>query len=304
MEHRSCSEIFKENSYNPFRFKYRRYNSSVVGRNHKYGFGNKEEQDELGLNWIDITARNYDAALGRWINLDPLAEQMRRHSPYNYAFDNPLRFIDPDGLKPSDVIIQNKNGEELGRIVLPGDDKYVTLDTEMTLSEPIVVDPLKNAGENLKEGVAPDAVGISVEYAGIIGGGLIGGVDVVHFLDGDDKGNTYLFSSFGGGVGLDGEIGVSGTASYFNEESNNNLKNAKGMEGNFSGWSVGFGGSGEYQWSNEDNASGELYPNDKSTVTWETYSSSGGAEFGAKVFWGKSKLLNGGKPIHSLDEKK
>src|SRR5690606_26707732 len=66
-------------------------------------YNGKELQDELGLNVYDFGARNYMPDLGRWANIDPLAEQSRRWTPYNYAYNNPIYWSDPTGLMEGGV---------------------------------------------------------------------------------------------------------------------------------------------------------------------------------------------------------
>lgn len=61
-------------------------------------FNGKERMQRYGLNYHDFGARWYDAEIGRWLSVDPLADQAPDWTPYRFGFNNPIRFIDPYGL--------------------------------------------------------------------------------------------------------------------------------------------------------------------------------------------------------------
>lgn len=44
-----------------------------------------------------FAGRYYDSATGRWLSVDPKADKYPGWSPYNYALNNPLKYIDPNG---------------------------------------------------------------------------------------------------------------------------------------------------------------------------------------------------------------
>ena len=67
------------------------------GTEHKYKYNGKEIQEELGLNWYDYGARNYDPYLGRYFSTDRLSEAYYDLNPYQYTANNPVKFIDVNG---------------------------------------------------------------------------------------------------------------------------------------------------------------------------------------------------------------
>jgi len=91
-------EVMDTNDYYPFGMSFIKsneiavYDPLSVPYNYKY---NGKELQETGM--YDYGARFYMPDIGRWGVVDPLAEVNRTWSPYRYAYNNPIIFIDPDG---------------------------------------------------------------------------------------------------------------------------------------------------------------------------------------------------------------
>ncbi len=107
------SPIVQSDDYYAFWLTFNSYRRENAVPN-PYQYNGKELQDELNLGWLDYGARMYMPEIGRWGAVDPLAEKYKRLNPYNYVMNNPLRFIDPDGMSGDEAnrnVYQDKNGQ-------------------------------------------------------------------------------------------------------------------------------------------------------------------------------------------------
>ena len=82
---------------------------STGGGTQSYKYNGKELDRMHGLDWYDYGARHYDAVLGRWMCVDPLAEKYTTTGGYVYTLNNPVKFIDVDGREWTQTTDKNGN---------------------------------------------------------------------------------------------------------------------------------------------------------------------------------------------------
>lgn len=100
----ASTEIISEKNYYPFGLEHKGYNTVVTSINpaQKSKYNGVELEEALDLDFYEMDFRSYDASLGRFMTIDPLAELVEQldKSPYTFAWNNPIFYNDPLGLCP------------------------------------------------------------------------------------------------------------------------------------------------------------------------------------------------------------
>mgnify|MGYP004507395623 FL=1 len=136
--------ILEESDYMAFGTRFSPYPGVHSLYDNRYRYSGKEEQSFAGLPYIDYGARMYDPYAARWNATDPMAAKYPSTSPYVFCADNPVNFIDPDGMDIwtmddlGNVVWQEKTDEHrLYAVDKTGNwsDDYVTINNRSILDE-------------------------------------------------------------------------------------------------------------------------------------------------------------------------
>ena len=96
LELNDSADIISYEEYHPFgTTSYRSGHSEAEVSLKRYKYVGKERDEETGLYYYG--ARYYAAWIGRFVSVDPLQHKYPHYTPYQYAGNKPISFIDLDG---------------------------------------------------------------------------------------------------------------------------------------------------------------------------------------------------------------
>ncbi|MCK9449975.1 MAG: RHS repeat-associated core domain-containing protein [Bacteroidales bacterium] len=173
-------ELMQQTIYYPYGMILHQQNfGGTLDQSNKMLYNGKELQDDqlagMSLDWYDYGARFYDPQIGRWHVVDPHAERYPEWSPYSFVFNNPTRFIDPDGRMAVDhidvekntdgtytvvggeananknIYVVNSEGNRTGEVVGEMLTEYSFHDNDGNAVVGAIIDPSDNSGQNFMD---------------------------------------------------------------------------------------------------------------------------------------------------------
>ncbi|QTE21037.1 RHS repeat-associated core domain-containing protein [Polaribacter cellanae] len=95
-----ATEILRESNFYPFGLEHRGYNNTIIGaKNNLKHYQGQEFTEDLGLNTHEWKYRVSDPAIGRFWQVDPLAEEYNYQSPYNFSENRVIDSYELEGLE-------------------------------------------------------------------------------------------------------------------------------------------------------------------------------------------------------------
>jgi RHS repeat-associated protein len=100
-------------------------------------YNGKEFLEMSGYDTYDYGARGYYPAMGRFMTIDPLAEKYYSISPYAYCLNNPVKFVDPDGMRVETGSMTKDEQKEYDKMIalLSKSDLFKTLYSTLVKSD-------------------------------------------------------------------------------------------------------------------------------------------------------------------------
>ncbi|PWV56693.1 RHS repeat-associated core domain-containing protein [Chitinophaga sp. S165] len=98
------AEVLSAQDYYPFGMLQPDRQWRLPNQSYRYGFNGKENDNEVKGegNQQDYGMRVYDPRLGKFLSVDPLTQEYPWYTPYQFAGNKPIKYVDRDGEEESD----------------------------------------------------------------------------------------------------------------------------------------------------------------------------------------------------------